>query len=260
METNVHYTIVGAFVISLVAALVLSILWLSSGFSTQTYSLYMVYMQESVSGLSIDSAVEYNGVNVGAVKSIQLDPNDPHLVDLVLKIKSDTPVTRGTSATLTTRGITGLAFMALKDKSADLRPLVAEKGQPYPVIPTSPSIFLRLETVLSRLSLNIQKVSEAIQTLLDTENQESIKVTLANLREMTGTLNKATFRLEPLLQSSNNAMLMLQNQTLPATARLMTNLNDTVRNLTGLSSELRQNPSILIRGVQPRPLGPGEQK
>jgi len=274
METNVHYTIVGAFVILLCAAIALTIIWLSSGFSTQVYTTYLVYMQESVSGLNIDAPVEYNGVAVGAVKLVKLDPNDPHIVDLELDIKADTPITQGTTATLTTRGITGITFIALKDNGYDLRPLVALKGQPYPVIKTAPSFFMRIDLVLDKLSNHIQRVSEAIQTLLDPQNQASIKETLVNLRQITGSLASNTQQLDkifkhtadftqhmtPLLQSSRGAMVTLQNQTLPETYRLLSNLNDTARNLSQFSQELKQNPSILIRGKLAAPPGPGEKR
>src|SRR5579862_5073466 len=162
MDTEVNYTIVGAFVILLFASFVLGIIWLSSGFAIKQYSIYQVYMQESVSGLSIDSAVEYNGVDVGSVKSIELNHKNPKLVELLLNIKSETPITRGTVATLQAKGITGLTYVALKDKSTDLRPLVAEKGQEYPVIKTSPSIFTRIDTALSELSIKFGKISDAI--------------------------------------------------------------------------------------------------
>jgi phospholipid/cholesterol/gamma-HCH transport system substrate-binding protein len=58
METNVNYTIVGVFVISLMAVTIFTIIWLSSGFSSNVTKMYKVYMTESVSGLNIDSPVE----------------------------------------------------------------------------------------------------------------------------------------------------------------------------------------------------------
>ena len=70
MESNIHYTAVGAFVIGLMICVIMTILWLSSGFfNEENFSLYKVYMRESVSGLSVDSTVEYNGVVVGTVKT-----------------------------------------------------------------------------------------------------------------------------------------------------------------------------------------------
>src|SRR5438094_282825 len=100
MDTNVNYSLVGAFVILLISAI--------------QYSHYLIYSQESVSGLSIDAPVEYNGVNVGSVRDISLDSANPHLVKLSLNISSSAPITNGTVATLTTKGITGVMFIALK--------------------------------------------------------------------------------------------------------------------------------------------------
>lgn len=274
METNINYTLVGAFVITLVTAIVLAIIWLSSGFSFEKYSTYIVYMQESVSGLNIDAPVEYNGVSVGTVRQIDLNHKNPELVEVLLSIKSNTPITRGTEATLTTRGITGITYIALKDKSTDLRPLVALPGQPYPVIKSSPSLFMRLDAALSQLSNNFNKISESLQSVLDKENVASIHQTLQNIERVTGTLaanskkmdvilenaSKASQQFGPLIQSSTTTMRMLESQTLPAMYRLLSNLDDVTRTLSQVSTELKQNPSILIRGSSKPVLGPGEKR
>lgn len=274
METNVSYTIVGAFVITLLTAIILAIIWLSSGFSFDQYRTYLVYMQESVSGVSIDSPVEFNGVNVGTVKSISLNRRNPQLVELLLSIKTDTPITKGTAATLNSRGFTGIAYVALKDKSTDLRPLVKEKGQPYPVIPATPSLLMRLDTALTKVSKSIQSVSESIQVLLNKENQQSIRGILLNVEQITGNLAannqkltaildntaKASAQFAPLLKSSQYTMQTLERQTLPATYDVLNNLSDVTRTLSQLANELKQNPSILIRGAAPQAPGPGEKR
>lgn len=274
MDTNVNYTIVGIFVISLISAIVLGVIWLSSGFSFVQYTTYAVNMQESVSGLSIDSPVEFNGVAVGAVKSIEIDENNPKLVELLLNVKSGTPVTEGTVATLASKGITGIAFIALKDKGENHTPLVAQKGQSYPYIKTAPSLFLRLDLALNQLSTNLRRVTDDISALLNKENLESIRATLSNLRQVTGTMasnskqidailhNTAmlTSRLEPLIQSSTSTMRVLEVQTLPATYRMLSNLDAATRSLAEMSAELKNNPSIIIRGINRNNYGPGEQR
>jgi phospholipid/cholesterol/gamma-HCH transport system substrate-binding protein len=258
MEMNVNYTIVGAFVITLLTAIVLGIIWLSSGFSVETYSNYMVYMQESVTGLSIDAPVEYNGVNVGTVTTISLNHENPQLVELLLNIKTGTPITEGTVATLQSKGITGIAYIALKDKSTDLTPLRALPGQKYAVINTAPSFFLRLDTALSKLSKSISRASDSINKLLDPENLQSIKQTLKNLDEVTqviaGNKTKIVTILNDTAHASQQFSPMLQTfntQTIPATNSVLSNLNS-------LSTDIKENPSILIRGTV-TPLGPGEQ-
>lgn len=260
MDTNVNYTIVGAFVIVLMTAIVLTIIWLSSGFSVVPYTEYVIYSQESVSGLNQDASVEYNGVNVGSVEKIELNEADPHLVTVLLKIKTSTPITRGTVATLTSRGVTGVAFIALKDAGADSKPLLAEEGQPYPIIPTAPSLFMRFDLAFTKLTKNFQTIADSIHELLDKENLASIKSSLQHLDRLSGNLTKSSGQLTPLLKYSISSLKTLNNQTLPATYRLLENLNDASRALNDVSVELKQNPSILIRGAAPAPLGPGERR
>lgn len=274
METNIHYAAVGAFMLALIAALTIAIIWLSSGFSFQAYSIYQINMQESVTGLNIDSPVEFNGVVVGSVKSIDLDHTNPQLVEVLLNIKSLTPITQGTIAVLQTRGVTGVTFIALKDKSENLIPLKAKKGDLYPIITTGPSIFMRLDTALSQLSDNLKEVTISIRELLSKDNQRNIREILLNVQHVTGTLadnnermnriilntEKATQQFMPLIRTTSDALRMFQTQTLPATYQLVTNLDTITRSLTEVSAELRENPSMLIRGVERQPNGPGEKR
>lgn len=274
METNVNYTIVGIFVISLIAAIVMSVIWLSSGFKYESYTDYLLFMQESVSGLTQDSPVEYNGVAVGQVKGIKLDSKNPKLVKVLIEINSTTPITQGTIATLNTRGITGITFIALKDAGTNNTLLTPAPGRKYAVIKTGPSFFVRFDTALKEFSENFRKVSKSLQALLDKDNQRSIKQVLANLDKLTGTLannsdqlnailvntSKASLQLAPLIQSSSSTLRILEYQTLPATYRVLTNLDNTTRTLAEFSMELKQNPSMLIRGVARPTLGPGEGK
>jgi phospholipid/cholesterol/gamma-HCH transport system substrate-binding protein len=272
METNVNYSIVGVFVISLVAVIIFSIIWLSAGVTSNKFKLYKVYMTESVSGLSIDSPVEYNGVSVGQVKSIELNQKNPQLVEVLLGIKQNTPITQGTIATLNVKGLTGIAFIALQDKGLNTAPLVALDGQEYPIIKTAPSFFLRLDTAITKLNENLHSVSTSIRTLLDQENLRAFKEILLNVRKITGTLaaNSADFstimkntaaasgKFAPLLDSSTTAMQVFSSQTLPAANSAAGNFSTVGSNLSAASQEIKQNPAILIRGRTPRALGPGE--
>src|SRR3990167_5067597 len=138
MDKNINYTIVGIFVVCLMAAITFSVIWLSSNLSFVHSKTYIIYMTESVSGLNVDSPVEFNGVDVGAVSDVTLDPSNPKQVKVLVSINSATPVTQGTIATLNTRGFTGITYVALKDRSLDLRPIQQKKGEPYPVIRSGP--------------------------------------------------------------------------------------------------------------------------
>lgn len=260
MDTNVNYTIVGAFVILIVSSIVFAVIWLSSGFHVKLYKSYLIYSQESVSGLNVDAQVEYNGVAVGSVKDISLDSDNPHLVRVLLNIETSTPITRGTVATLASRGVTGVYFIALKDVGDDQEPLEILPGQEYPVIKTSPSLLVRLDTALTKLTTNIQVVSDAFKALLDKQNLQLITSTLNNLDKVTTSLAGNTQKLNAIMLNTSSAMKTLDLQTLPATYRMLSNMNDVMRNLNEISIQLKQNPSILIKGAAPLPLGPGEKR
>lgn len=209
-------------------------------------------MQDSVSGLSIDSPVEYNGVNVGSVKSVSLNSTNPHLVDVLLNIKSDTPITQGTTATLTTRGVTGIAFIALKDKSTSITPLEVLPGEKYPVIQTAPSLLTRLDTALSRLSDNIQIVTKSIQQLLNQRNLNAIQATLINVEKITNKIVANSGKFDEIFNNTNRA----SQQFIP----LLSNLDNVTRTINAVVADIKDNPSILIRGTAPLPLGPGETR
>ncbi len=273
MDTKVNYTIIGSFVIILFSFFVLGIIWLSAGFSNQTYTTYQVNMQEAVTGLNQDAVVEYNGVNVGNVKSIKLNKRNPNFVELLLDVQSDTPITQGTIATLSTRGITGITYISLKDKGTDLSPVVVTKDQSYPIIKTGPSIFLQIDTAVRDLTTSVKQVSESFKAFFDKDNLKSMKEILRNTASISNNLAQnneilnnilentqiATARFPMLIQSSERTLQTLQTQTLPETNRIIANLDTIANNLSVLSSDLKNNPSILIRGKQPSTLGPGEK-
>lgn len=188
MESKANYTIVGVVVLILTAALLSAILWLSVGFNQKTYSSYVVYLHEAASGLSDDAAVKFNGVQVGYVKQIKLNKNDPRQVEIILNIETGTPITTSTSATLISQGITGVTYVGLAATSPDLTPLKPMPGEPYPVIPAKPSLFNQLDSILKEVSVNVNKVSKQTQRIFNEENALYIKKTLANIEKITSVI------------------------------------------------------------------------
>lgn len=259
METNVNYTLVGAFVIALIAAIVVIVVWLSSGLTGQSYQFYRVYMQEPVTGLNVSAPVEFNGVNVGSVSSIQINPKNPQSVELLLKVKKDTPITIGTRAKLDLRSLSGTTYMQLIDKGTDMKPLTLAKGQDYPVILTTPSILLRFSTALTEITSSFKQFSTSLQQLLDKENLKSIKESLINIRKFSATLSKDSGDIDALLINMSKASRSLKIETIPAANRALTNFGNFTQNISGISGEIKQNPAVIIRGRAQQPLGPGER-
>lgn len=305
MESKTNYTSVGLMVVILTAAFVACALWLSVGFNQKKYTIYAVYFHEAVSGLSLESPVKYNGVQVGNVLKISLSRSDPQEVQILLNIEAGTPITTSTYATLISQGITGTTVIGLTASSSDLTPLRKIPQEPYPIIPTKPSLFNQLDSVLKEVSENVNSVSLKFKEIFDEQNINNLKKTLSNLQSFTSMMAENNSNINRSLQNSDillrnmadaskdlpdvvrdlkkslnqltseisaagesvtqtmtvgkSALTKINEQALPPAINLLRKLNTIAANLEQVSAQLRQNPSVIIRGTTPPKLGPGEK-
>lgn len=169
--------------------LIAVVLWLASGGTLQKkYDYYLAIVQESVAGLNLNAPVKYNGVDVGKVKSIQLDPGNLERVRLIFAIERGTPIRVDTVAVLKTQGLTGIAYVELDGGARNAAPLLATGEDRYPVIQTKPSLSNRLENVLTTVLAKLDNTSNNINSLLSNENRESFKSTLADIATISKTI------------------------------------------------------------------------
>ncbi|MFZ2269240.1 MAG: MlaD family protein [Azonexus sp.] len=189
MENKVNFALVGAFVLGLAVVFVAGALWLASGGNWQKkYDLYLAFEDESVAGLNLNAPVKYNGVDVGRVQQIELDPSRPQRVNLLFAIEHGTPIRQDTVAVLKTQGLTGIAYVELSGGEADSPLLQAAAGSEYPVIQTRPSLGARLENVLTTVLTKLDSTSNNINAMLSEENQASFRNTLADLASVAHTI------------------------------------------------------------------------
>ncbi|MBT9455745.1 MAG: MCE family protein [Burkholderiaceae bacterium] len=189
MEDKVNYSVVGAFVLALGAALIGGVLWLAAGLGGQQSTVpYQSIVQESVAGLNLDAPVKYLGVNVGKVTSIAIDPADPRQVRLLFQIATGTPVRRDTEAVLKTQGLTGIAYVELNGGSEGSPPLLPTEQEPVPTIVSKPSLSARLENVATSVLANVDRMSTNLNAMFDADNRAALKATLADVAALTHAL------------------------------------------------------------------------
>jgi phospholipid/cholesterol/gamma-HCH transport system substrate-binding protein len=209
MTPKTSYVLVGLFVLMLGAALIATILWLTTGGPPKDYEEYYVFMTESVSGLSVDSPVKYKGVNRGRVRRIELDPTNPELVRLTLVVLVDTPVNQDTVATLEQQGLTGIAAINLSGGSQASAPL-----EPGPdgtkVITSRPSLFVRLDESASELIGSFIETSQRLNDLLSASNRAAIEDLLSNLVDVSGTLNRRLLEAEQVVDNVDDLVTELR--------------------------------------------------
>jgi phospholipid/cholesterol/gamma-HCH transport system substrate-binding protein len=217
VEPRVSYALVGLFVVVLGGAFLALSLWLISVGPGGQFRTYVVYMHESVAGLTTQSLVKYEGVDVGQVTSIRLDEKDPSRVRLLLRVRVDAPVNRDTVATIAAQGLTGLIyFVELHGGGPESPPLKVKPGAEYPEIAWEPSFMSRLRAdgtaLLSQLrstSVDVRSTLALVRQALGPSNQQAIASALDNAKALTarlattaGTLEQQMGRLGPLLDGA----------------------------------------------------------
>ncbi len=146
METDKSYLFTGLFVIGFAVAAALFSVWLV-GAGHRDDVLYRIHFAESVSGMAVGDPVKLRGVDVGTVKAIALDPVDPRLVQVDVRLRKDTPVKTDTKATLQLKGITGVVYIELDGGSPDAPTLVAatREGQVPEIVAEKSNLSIALD-------------------------------------------------------------------------------------------------------------------
>lgn len=246
-------------------------------FSVGQYATYQVLTREPVSGLIADAPVEFHGVEVGKVKSVRLI--NPQSVGIVLAIDKTTPITAATVATITsrglaTRGFTGYVFIALENVGTGSGQLTPLPGERYPTIPAAPSRIVTLDTAISQVNDNVQILTALLTTTLDRQTIASLQQSAQSLQKVTQAMAENTRKLDaivanterashqfaPLVDSTHQTVSALQSQVLPETYKVLSDLDHLSASLTAVTDRINRDPSVLIRGTAPPPLGPGEKR
>ncbi len=215
MEVKVNHTIVGLFAVSMLIALIIVVTWLSSGISTEHFKQYQVLMNESVAGLNIEAPVKYNGVQVGSVAKIGLDPNNPQRVLLLLDIFAGTPILTSTEATLKLQGITGLVYVGLATRDPAAPILLGRNGQ-LPLINARPSLSVRVDTAVTQLTNDVTKIGERVSELFSHENGIAVRSSLQDIQAFSSSLAQSRKSLESVIKQADDTL----RQTAEASQRL----------------------------------------
>ena len=181
METRANYVLIGGFTVLTALFLLLFALWAAKFSADRDWDRYEVIFSEPVTGLTEGGSVQYNGIGVGTVDKLRLDPDDARNVIALLKLKSDTPIKVDTRAKLSQQGITGVPFILLSGGSPQAALLEPGPNDEIPIIRTEPSALQNIADTANRLV-------ERMDHLLSEENIRRISATLDNLEQATGSI------------------------------------------------------------------------
>jgi phospholipid/cholesterol/gamma-HCH transport system substrate-binding protein len=203
METRASYLLVGAFALVVMAAFVISVIWMAGANLREDVAYYDIFFDGSVTGLKPGNTVRYRGIPVGAVSEIAINPEDVQQVRVMIEVPADTPIKKDTIAALEYQGLTGVAFVQLTGGTNEAPTLALEEGQDRPVIRSRPSQLEELvqgaPELMSRITILVNKGN----VLFGEKNLENIAATLENIRGITGALSKRSGDLATLIDDAS---------------------------------------------------------
>ena len=188
METRANHILIGLFTLITAALLVGFALWAAKFTSESNWNEYDVVFSEAVTGLGIGGTVQFNGITVGEVRKLVIDPSDPNKVLVRVRIKSSTPIKVDTEARLAFVGLTGITQIQLKSLNAKSADLVPTEGNPTPRITAKESAFSKLFSSTDDITTTATNVMLRLNQAFSDENIDSLGKTLANLEKISGTV------------------------------------------------------------------------
>ena len=272
MEPRVRYALVGLFVLVLAGIFVVTSLWLLGIGPQGEYRTYAIYPPESVAGIANESLVKYQGLDVGKVRELAIDEEDPRRIRVLIDIRRDVPILIDTTARLASQGMTGLVYyIELQGGQPGSPPRAAEPGAAYPVIPTLPSDFLQLQELGMALMKQAKGVAEelqgtlaTLQGLIGTEQQAQIRALIGDASQAAATLAAASVtlqgqlgRFDPLLEDLSAGAASLPGlsakagQALDAAGEAAGDLGETARRLEALARQVSPGLTTLSREGMP---------
>jgi len=210
METRANYLLVGSFVLIIFAGTILFILWLAKFQFDQQFTRYDIEFEGSVSGLKVGSSVELNGIPVGEVIDIGIDPRDVEKVSVTVEVPADTPIREDTIASMQIQGITGGITIQLSGGTQESPPLTPPPGEKRAVIASKASALEQFLEGAPELMASLQTLVARAAILLGPENQTSFAQTLANFATVSGALASRTGDVETLITDASATMTNLR--------------------------------------------------
>lgn len=277
METKANYVMIGAATVIGAVLIMLFAMWMATGDLRRGFNTYDVVFDDPVRGLTEGGEVRFNGIKVGEVDSLRIDPDNTNRVIARIRVSTDVPVKTDTEGQLEPIGLTGVTLIQLSPGGAESELLRAEmfsgsvprivgRGSAVDaLLERSEDIALRASEAMAAVrdlltDENIARVTRIVQNLETVSNQladQNSVITqsgaaardIASLaRQMQSDLSE----LDQVIAQVNDAAGVAAGETLPELALAAEEIRRAAASINRVASNLEENPSVLTPR-SPRP-------
>ncbi|MBT9372410.1 MlaD family protein [Rhizobium sp. CSW-27] len=223
METKANYAIVGFFTLLVVAAAFGFVYWMAQYGRGGPMSELAIRIPGSANGLSVGSAVRFNGIQVGSVRSLSIDPEDPRYSIAFTEVQTSSPIYPSTKAVLEVQGLTGAAYIELsggrtgednllKKAEETGRPavLIADQSSVTNLLATADKILQRADDAIGQIQGFVTDARGPLTRTIEhaeaftgalSANSDAIDDFLKSLSTLAGTFNRVSDRLDSTLEA-----------------------------------------------------------
>ena len=224
MEPKARHVLIGFFTVLVSISIVAAVFVLGKFTSIHNWQYFIVQFNESVSGLSNGSSVEYTGLKIGEVERLELQSN-PNIVNAYVRIQDGVPIQSDVKAMLSIVGITGQSVIAISGGTDDAEVLVGERDN-RAIIYATPSPLSQLFSSGEGLVSSLSESLVGVKKFLSDDNIESLSQILANIDTLTSSVADESDNIQSAIRETEQ---LLSNAN--AAIEVFKNINDNVNNL-----------------------------
>lgn len=190
---------------------------------------YRVRYRISVSGLEIGAPVKYNGVRVGRVESIKIDPKQVSHTLVSISLEAATPVKDNTRAVLNIQGITGLKFIELVGGTSEAATL-----NPGSEIEAGTSVVDKLTGQAENISIKAELLINQLLDLTGDSNRALVTDVLARAGSLMNTLDKTITKNADELENVMKGLSLASNRLAAALEEIRRAAQETREAVVGI--------------------------
>jgi len=264
METKANYVAVGIFTVLAVLAAFGFVYWTAAVGDRGETAVLRVRIPGSASGLGRGSAVLFNGIKVGDVQRVYIDPTNPNAAIADTSVDRLTPITQSTRADIGLAGLTGQANIELKgggaqearlldeaEISGKVAEITANPSAVTNLLQTAQDIFQRADSVISNLESFVKDARGPLTETVNNaetfskalaDNADGIDKFLESVSSLSTQLQSVSGRLETTLDSAKGLLDAVDKERVAEivqnTEAFTKNLNETSGRLEGVVSDV----------------------
>lgn len=190
METRARYILIGSFVLAFALGLFAFVYWLQNVGGLGLRKTYQIRFNQPVTGLTEGSAVLFNGIQVGAITALTLDPGAPQRLTVTISVNPATPIRADTKVDVTYQGLTGAPAISLKGGAANAPRLISSDHHP-PVLVAGAGVG---ENVMDSARATLHHLDDIL-----TENAKPLHEAITGFSTFSDMLGRNSKRIEDMI-------------------------------------------------------------